>query len=160
MADSEADIYEVVEEAQQNPGRPDWIIRACQDRALKKEGKPADCVEATSHLRDRVLATDVLFTQTINVRGRKAKVINDKRARRQPRESRTVDVEVRATRVQLRAPWRHDRKLTDVAVNVVLVSEVNPPPDDTPVEWLLLTSLPIDDGHLRPIVPSVDAALA
>ena len=29
-------------------------------------------------------------------------------------------------------------------MNVVLVSEVNPPPGDEPVEWLLLTNLPID----------------
>ena len=42
-------------------------------------------------------------------------------------------------------PWRPDRKLPPVTVNVVLVSEANPPPGDEPVEWLLLTSLPIDD---------------
>ena len=51
---------------------------------------------------------------------------------------------MRAARVTLRPPWRPDRKLPPVTVNVVLVSEVNPPPGDEPVEWLLLTSLPID----------------
>jgi len=32
-----------------------------------------------------------------------------------------------------------------VTVNAVLVSEADPPPGDEPVEWLLLTSLPVDD---------------
>ena len=144
VADSEADIYELIEESQQEP-RPDWVIRACQDRALKEEEKQEVSDKQANHLRGRVLATEVLFGQTINVRGRKAKVESDKRARRQPRESRTAEVEVRATSVTLRAPWRHDRKLKDVTVNVVLVTEVNPPDDDIPVEWLLLTSLPIDE---------------
>jgi len=67
------------------------------------------------------------------------------RGRRQPRESRTAEVEVRPARVTLRAPWRHDRNLNDISVNVVLVTEVAPPEGDTPVEWILLTSLPIDD---------------
>jgi hypothetical protein len=31
-----------------------------------------------------------------------------------------------------------------VTVNVVLVCEPNPPPGEEPVEWLLLTTLPID----------------
>lgn len=35
VADSEADIYELLEEAQRD-GSADWIIRACQDRALEK----------------------------------------------------------------------------------------------------------------------------
>lgn len=46
--------------------------------------------------------------------------------------------------VTLRAPWRHDRNLMDTTLNVVLVSELNPPKGDTPVEWILITSLPID----------------
>ena len=143
VADSEADIYELLEKAQQEQ-RPDWIIRACQDRSLQRETNGAQSAQA-KHLRDRVLASDVLYTQTITVRGRQAKLQCDKRARNQPRESRTAEVEVRATRVTLRAPWRHDRKLADVSVNVVLVREVSPPQGDTPVEWILLTSLPIDD---------------
>jgi hypothetical protein len=96
------------------------------------------------YLRACVLQQPVLLEKTIHVRGRKAKVACDARGRRQPRESRATEVVVRAVRVTLRPPWRADRKLPPVAVNVVLVTEVNPPPGDEPVEWLLLTSLPID----------------
>ncbi len=35
---------------------------------------------------------------------------------------------MRAAQATLRPPWRADRKLPPVTVNVVLVGEVNPPP--------------------------------
>ncbi len=58
----------------------DWIVRACQNRALKKTRKPADADrDPTSHLCQRVLATDCLFTNEIHVRGRKSKDPSDKR---------------------------------------------------------------------------------
>lgn len=143
VADSEADIYELLQESQEESQKLDWIVRACHDRSLQKDEKHAETT--VNHLRERVLVENVLFTQTITVRGRKAKVSCDTRGRRQPRESRIAEMEVRVSRVTLRAPWRHDRKLDDTSVNVVLVNEVDPPEGDTPVEWILLTSLPIDD---------------
>ena len=40
-----------------------------------------------------------------------------------------------------------------MSVNVVLVREPQPPEGDLPVEWLLLTSLPIDDiEHVRQVI--------
>ncbi len=36
-----------------------------------------------------------------------------------------------------------DRKLPPITVNVVLVREAKPPPGEAPVEWLLVTTLPI-----------------
>jgi hypothetical protein len=142
VADSEADIYEAFVEATAEPEAMDWIVRACQNRALQWEGAGE---MGAGHLWERVSAGDVLFLQTIQVRGRKAKMSCETRGRRQPRESRTAEVSVRAARVALRGPWRHDRKLPAVTVNVVLVREEDPPAGDEPVEWLLLTSLPIDD---------------
>lgn len=141
VADSEADIYEVLAEGMAEPRTVDWIVRACQDRALHLQEKGA----VEKHLREEVAAQPVLFTHTIGVRGRKAKVSCEHRGRRQPRESREAEMAVRAAQVTLRAPWRADRKLPPVTVNVVLVSEVNPPDDDEPVEWILVTSLPVDD---------------
>ena len=37
-----------------------------------------------------------------------------------------------------------DRQLPPVTVNVVLVREPNPPAGEAPVEWILVTTLPID----------------
>ena len=42
-----------------------------------------------------------------------------------------------------RPPYRPDEKLPRVTVNLVQARELNPPADDEPVEWLLVTTLPI-----------------
>jgi hypothetical protein len=142
VADSEADIYELLAEATTEACGVDWIVRAGQNRALQRENGE----ETTErYVRERVLTQAVLFTHTIQVRGRKARINGETRGRRQPRDSREAEMEVRAAQVTLRPPWRADRKLRAVTVNTVLVREVAPPENDEPVEWLLLTSLPVDE---------------
>lgn len=142
IADSEADIYELFVEPQ-GPRPVEWLVRACQNRALL-EGAEDENGGEVRNIRAAVEAQPVLFTKEISVRGRKAKLLCDKRGRRQPRESRTAVVEVRVTTVTLRPPPRPDGKLPTVSVNVVQAREVNPPTDDEPVEWLLVTTLPVD----------------
>ena len=135
ITDSEGDIYELF--AEPRGERPvQWLIRACQDRAL--EG------QAGHHLRDQVLRTPLLYEVELLIRGRQAKTTAEERSRRQNRVTRQAQVEVRAATLTLRPPPRPDRELPPVTVNVVLVREPNPPPGEPPVEWLLLTTLPID----------------
>ncbi len=135
IADSEADIYELFAEPRgEQPVH--WLIRACQDRAV--EGK------RSQHLRAQVLATAVLYEVELLIRGRKAKTAAEDRDRRRNRETRQAKVEVRAATLTLRAPSRPDRELPPVTVNGVLVREPNPPAGETPVEWILVTTLPID----------------
>jgi hypothetical protein len=134
MADSEADIYELF--AEERGVRPvHWLIRACQDRALQGE---------TQHVREQVLATPLLYEVELLIRGRQAKTAAEDRARRQNRETRQAKVEVRAATLTLRPPWRAERQLPPVTVNVVLVREPHPPQDEPPVEWILVTTLAID----------------
>ena len=150
ICDSEADIYEYLAEATAEPGGVSWIVRCCQDRAVQT---PEGDATAARRLYDCVEARPVLFTQAIRVRGRKAKVACESRGRRQPRRSRQATVEVRtATNVVLRPPWRADRTLPEVAVNGVLVRELVPPAGEEPVEWVLITRLPVADGAQARIV--------
>lgn len=141
VADSESDIYDVIAEGMEGPRTADWIIRSCQDRALVDDLEDRDVRDS---LREELLAAPELERRTITVRGRTAKVACEDRGRRQPRASREATVAVRAVAVTLRAPERSAGQLAEVTVNAVLVTEVDPPADDVPVEWLLLTSLPID----------------
>ena len=136
VADSEGDIYELFAEPRgEHPVQ--WLIRACQDRAL---------VTATGqHLRAAVLATPVRYTVELLVRGRQAKLgAVETRGRRQNRQTRQTEVDVRCATLTLRPPWRPDRKLPPVTVNVVLVQEPHPPEGEPAVEWMLVTTLPID----------------
>jgi transposase-like protein/transposase Tn5 family protein len=149
VADSEADIYEVLIEGMAEPRSAEWIVRACQNRALQqKTGEKA----SAPYVREQLLLQPVLFTKAISIRGRKAKVRCSTRGREQPRLARQAEVEVRAAQVTLRPPRRPGQKLPAASVNVVLVREPNPPKGDVAVEWLLLTSLPIDQvEHVRQV---------
>lgn len=145
VADSEADIFEVLVEAQAAPRSAEWIVRAGYDRALQAEtATNSPEITPVAHLREQAAARPVLFTNTVSVRGRKPKVACETRGRKQARVSRQAELEVRATSLTLRPPRRPDRQLPPIPVNVVLVREINPPAGEEPVEWLLLTSLPID----------------
>jgi len=139
VADSESDIYHLF--AEPRGQRPvDWLIRACQERSVKPDLPASD----GRTIREAVLTHPVLFTKQITVRGRRAKVACETSARKVSRQSRTAQVAVRAARVTLRPPANMDRPLPATQVNVVLVREVDPPPNQEPVEWILLTTLPID----------------
>ena len=143
IADSEADIYEMFAEPRNGEtGQPvEWLIRACQDRgAVVDEDTPN-----TTLLRDAVAAEPALFTKEISVRGRIPKTACEDRARRQPRSNRKAVVTVHATSVTLQPPKRTGQQLPLVTVNVVLVREEAAPEGEVPIEWVLVTTLPIGD---------------
>jgi hypothetical protein len=135
IADSDADIYDLFVEPRGR--RPvDWLIRARRNRGVEA------CVGSVeSRLREQVLAEAVLFTQQITVREREPKTSCETRPRRVARQRRTAEVQVRAASVRLRSPKAF---LPGVTVNVVLASEPDPPAGEVAVEWILVTTLPID----------------
>jgi hypothetical protein len=144
ISDSEGDIYECLVEGQQvedaGLGPAAWIVRACQDRALVQDASAA----AVGPLFTAAAAGPVLHRLTIEVSQRTPKSKDD-RKRKQPRSARTAVVTVQALSVTLRGVWRTGAgKQADVTVQAVLVREEQPPAGEEPIEWLLLTSLPID----------------
>lgn len=137
IADSAGDVFELFAEPRQTAhGRPvDLLVRACQDRALV-EGEPS--------LLSSVRETPLLYTCEIHIHERQKKVAISKRHRDQPREARVAHLEVRATSVTLKAPRRFvGPPLADQRLQVVLVEEPSPPVGQSPVQWLLLTSVPL-----------------
>ena len=144
IADSEADIYELLAEPRGTAdGRSiDFLFRACRDRVLEMDN--GDSASGPRSPREAVMATPVLYTPQLLIRGRIAKIGVENLGRRQARDSRQANLEVRAARVRLRPPHRPDRKLPAVTINVVIVREIDAPPGEATVEWILLTTLPID----------------
>jgi Transposase DNA-binding/Transposase Tn5 dimerisation domain len=139
VSDSEGDIFECfaeAEAAEDAARKADWIVRAGQDRRL---------ASSNASLLTEVAQTPVLHAFKVNVSKRRA-VCGDgnKQKRRQEREARIATCTLRAGRVCLQAPWRKGRRLRDQEVKVVLVREEKPPAGEEPIEWLLLTSLPVD----------------
>ena len=139
VADSEADIYELLAEprATVRGGELQLLIRACQDRALS---------EAAGCLMAAVRATPCVAQNTVDVSARRPQIKIKDTKRQAARDARLAVVEIRATTVTLQPPPRPDRKLPAVTINVVLVEEVDPPAGETPLQWLLITTLPIGDA--------------
>jgi hypothetical protein len=134
VSDSESDIYECfLAGATVGAGRAEWIIRGCQDRAVVEENRLLPLLASRAPLGHLAIQASKREATTGN--GRK---------RQKPREAREAKVTVRSTRTLLRPPHRPDAPLPEVWVNVILVREENPPEGEEPIEWLLLTSLPVE----------------
>ena len=103
-----------------------FVVRAAQNRALDP-----DEFEAGTKVRDTVAAAPVRMVTTVHVPA------GPRRA------ARTAIVHVRAVAVTLRAPPTASTTHA-LTVNVVAVQEVDGPTDGTQLDWLLLTSEPID----------------
>lgn len=132
MSDREGDIYECLMEGKgsANEKKAAWIARSCQDRKLVDRGEGCDAM-AHKTIREAVAASDVLGQVRVRL------------PKREKRKAREATLQVQACRVWLNAPYRKGKKLSNVKVNAVLVREVNAPEDEEPIEWLLLTSLPV-----------------
>ena len=134
VSDSEGDIYECLQAG--TDGEADYLVRGCQDRAL---------IEAEHPLLLQTLACKAaLGSMKIRVSKREASTGDETRKRKQPRDRRIARVTLRAAKVLLRGPARPGEKLPDIYVHAILVKEEHPPTGEEPIEWLLLTSLPIE----------------
>lgn len=136
VSDSEGDIYECfLAGARDDAKRADWIVRANHvDRALAEENQ---------NLLQLLACQAPLGKMTVQVSQRDASLLDDSRNRQKSRESRMAAMTVRSVRTLLHAPHRSGEKLAPVYVNAVLVREEHPPEGEEPIEWLLLTSLPV-----------------
>lgn len=121
IADREGDIYDLFVEAPCPQTAADWLVRGQYDRALAGGGT----------LRQSLAKAPVLTEMHFEQPGGNG------------RSARTVHQQLKAVRVILKAPWRPDRVLPDIEVTAILATEPHPPAGEKPVEWLLLTNLPV-----------------
>jgi uncharacterized protein involved in tolerance to divalent cations len=125
ICDAESDFLDFFECA--NELDQEFIIRAHFDRALLND---------SNHLWNFVLQQPVLFTKEINVT--KNKIKTKESPKRSIREKRETVVEVRKGTISFAL------KETEYKLNVVYVKEQANPLVKDPIEWMLLTTLPIE----------------
>lgn len=123
VGDREADVYELFDLAKNTPGGAKLLVRGKWNRRLAdSEGQSLMTAMETCH---------------------PAGIMNVNVPRRKGRPERTAEMEVRFRRVTLRPPsWRKECRAQSVWA--VLVRETRPPPGTEALEWLLLTTLPVD----------------
>jgi hypothetical protein len=145
IADSDADVYELFcEPRTTSSGELHLLVRACKSRITDDAG--LNWLEATRNTACR-------FQFRVHVSPRTAKLATETRKRQATRGARFADVEARATTVTVHPPYRQGPKLPEVTLNVVFVEERHPPNGATPIQWLLVTNLPIDtEEQVRQII--------
>jgi hypothetical protein len=134
VGDSESDIFEVFLEPREENSH--LLVRLCQDRAI--EG-----IEPYNHIRNAVYATPVIATKEVFVRAKTPSVSGTRNKRQQVRKSRDTILEIRKATVTISPPSQLRKRCSSVKMNVVVVSEQNPPDGELAIEWILLTTLPI-----------------
>jgi len=130
VQDSESDINEVLtEDRSLSNGNELHIIVRCGQQRATSEG----------NLYEVVKASPVFFGYGISVSARKAKIACTTHKREKDRKARKAVVEVKAKSVVLTPKGKEP-----LTFNIVLVEEVDPPSGVEPIQWILITSLPIE----------------
>jgi hypothetical protein len=123
VADRESDIYAAFAV---RPANVALLIRAAHDRALDDDGR----------LFARLEAQPIAGRAELSIPAAPG------------RQARTAEVATRFTPTRLKRPHNGvDEGLPEWQdVTAVDISEINPPPGQTPVHWRLLTTRPVQDG--------------
>lgn len=126
LADREADLYELFAEAHNQTTPAQWLIRGQHDRKL------ADGRSLRKALAEAPILEWIEFDMP----------------KTEKRKAQRVAQSLRAVRVTLKAPRRPGGlKLPDVEITALLAEELDPPPGAEPIEWLLLTSVAVENAE-------------
>lgn len=133
LADSEADMYNLLAMDRPTPNLH-LVVRAFRDRLHVDEDESKEVVR----IGDKLLSSPVLGTYKIKARARTTK---DKGKRHELHDERDATVEMHACPIRFQRPPLNHNPKKYVSMNAVLVKEVDVPQGETPIEWVLLTTL-------------------
>lgn len=123
VGDREADVYELFLLAQRDPANPKLLVRAESDRRVK--GTPACLWE---YMEGQAVAGE----RVVHIPRKKGRAL------------RHAVLQIRFAEVELRPPKRKPT-LGTLKVWAIYVTEVDPPSQKNAVEWMLLTSVEVND---------------
>ena len=127
--DREGDIAEVFDKVRQLE-HTGVLVRAAHNRSVDSDSE---------RLWSKMEAQPVSFFQEIELPP------NSKRS------ARKAKLAVRFCPVNLRTPYRFDDR-SPIPVYAVYATEIDPPDDETPVEWMLLTTEVVADIHTASMI--------
>jgi hypothetical protein len=135
VTDREGDIFTLV--ADMDGRDQDFVIRAAQNR-----------VTPDGPLWELVDDAELVTTRDLDLPERRQHKRKPNRKLHPGRSAHRATLELHARRVTLQTPHatrkrRSHERVQHIEVNLVHIIERDPPAGDEPVEWVLLTSLPI-----------------
>ena len=132
--DREADIYELFVQGQK-PGGAKLLVRARQERCCLPASDLSEEQQEQAHQSEHLW--NYLRQRSQNG------AVDLRIPRRKNQPARTARLEIRFARVELKAPKRKPH-LGPVKVWAICAREVGAPEGIQPVEWLLLTTVPVE----------------
>ncbi|MDE0031409.1 MAG: IS4 family transposase [Deltaproteobacteria bacterium] len=135
--DREADFLDLFIERRANAPRVDLLVRAKVDRVVGRE-KTADGRTVSRRLFDQVRDAPACGTARVEVQRLSARVKASKQPPKDARAARVAEVTLRYRQVSLPCPDAEPVELV-----VVHAREQQPPPAVKPLEWFVLTTLPV-----------------
>jgi Transposase Tn5 dimerisation domain/Transposase DNA-binding len=150
MGDRENDLYEIYvdwqQRRQENRPAADWLIRCNQDRVLQDDPAHPLVPEVDARLLAQLAQQPVLGGVRFTIQSKAQwKKVHGGHRQATFRQGRTVRQEIRVAQVTPRPPRRPDATLPAVTFGGVMATEIDPPPGQEPIHWVLLTSLPVHD---------------
>lgn len=139
LMDREGDSYELFAAMIQHDDR--FVVRLNHDRRLMPDGDDA----ASEKLSDALPRTAPICERQVllsprRVGNRPLQALK----KHPPRDGRLARLHFAARRVSLKRPGNQTHTPAALVVNVVYGWEVDPPSDEKPVEWRLITTEPIE----------------
>ncbi len=135
ITDREGDIFEIFDEYQQESTNADYIIRSNHNR--------------TVYLPDGQVNTMIEALQASKSLGEISFEIID----RESGGTRQVRQSIHAFSAEIRSRYGADKPNLKASMRAIYLKELNPPEGVTPIEWCLLTSLPISSpGEIVKVV--------
>lgn len=156
VADAEADIYDIYDQwydyKEQGESCCNWIIRRRYNRVCFPLAPSVDLDPSSAELPPSEKIESLLhgcaplgqMQIKVNTKLTSKTVKGD--SSRRVRKARTLRMTVKSTRVQLQVPKRPagSKPLAAVAIWIVQAKEIDPPEEEEPMDWTLLTSLPAE----------------
>jgi hypothetical protein len=147
VMDREGDCYELFADLIASGSR--FIIRNRVDRIARSDDEGP-----TEHLRSLGDRASIVCESTVPIRRREAKAVPVRGKSLLPREARTAKLAVRVVALQVRKPpYLVDAPMW-LEMHAVYVNEVDAPEGVEPIDWILLTTEPID--ALRDILAIIE----
>ena len=137
VMDREADAYPLLSAMSTN--RLLFVVRAAQNR----------CLVTNERIAQAAAQAPIVGTRAVSLGERRQGAMRfEKRKGQLPRHTRDAKLTIRATTVSIAQPKKTSKEPPmSLELNLVLVREEQPPAGCEPIEWCLLSSMPIGDGE-------------
>jgi hypothetical protein len=150
IGDRESDFFELFDYRRRKAPHIHLLVRARYDRCLEEEAKSEEEDEKEEEEEPRKLfahlqSLPVMGEATISVPRQREKKGKPSKPGRIGLPARRAKVQLRWAKVTLSAPQSpQTRHMLPVELWALLLTEVDPPKDATPLRWVLLTTVPIE----------------